>query len=578
MRRTVSVWLPNFATDRLRLSMAEAKGLGSLATRVDATRDGTGADGAETPLVVSRHDGHRRVVASPNPAARALGLIPGTTLAQAQMMVPGLVVHPSDPDADRAALERLARWCLRYAPLCAVDAPDGLWIDITGCAHLHRPARSAPLSADVAPRDAAAFRVPRADRASGLSDGNDVAGRSGPVAFGTLNERSDPSGSCSGEEPLLEDLVAGLNGSGFAARAAVADTPGAAHALARHGSRMVVVVLPGRTREALLPLPIAALRLRPDTRAMLDRLGLVQVAQLAAMARAPLARRFGTDTLHRLDQALGHSPEPIVPLLAVEAVDHRLAFEDPLLTAEALAAAIAQLSDAVCRTLDRNGLGARRLDLVFERMDGAHAVRVMTAQPSRDPVHLAHLLAERLDGVDPGSGVEAMHLVVSLHESMRARQLATDGVIPDTLAVLVDRLENRLGPGRVYRTAPIESDVPERSVRRVPALSPPGNQTWSRLARPVRLFDPPQPVETISMLPDRPPVVFTWRHVRHQVRHADGPERIAGEWWRRSVEMRAVRDYWHVEDEAGRQFWLFRAGDGVDAVTGDLRWFLHGLF
>ena len=146
------------------------------------------------------------------------------------------------------------------------------------------------------------------------------------------------------------------------------------------------------------------------------------------------------------------------------------------------------------------------------------------------------------------------------------------------LAVLVDRLENRLGPGRVYRAAPIESDVPERSVRRVPALSPPEGLTWPRLTRPVRLLDPPQEVETISMLPDQPPVVFSWRRVRHRVRHADGPERIAGEWWRHGAETRAVRDYWRVEDEAGRRFWLFRAGDGVEAATGDLRWFLHGLF
>ncbi len=530
--------------------------------------------------MVSRHDGRRRVVASPNAAARALGLMPGTALARAMMMVPGVAVHPWDQGADRLALERLAGWCLRYAPLCAVDAPDGLWIDITGCAHLHAPARSASL--DAAPHGDAGSRAPEADSPAKRPDADTVAARHGladdPVASATLNGRPVPGGSCSGEERLLEGLVAGLNREGFSARAGVADTPGAAHALARHGPRTIAVAPPGRTREALLPLPVAALRLRPDAAAALDRLGLVRVAQLAAMARAPLARRFGAHTLHRLDQALGREPEPIVPLLPRQTVRHRLAFEDPLLTAEALAAAIALLSGAVCRTLDRNGLGARRLELAFEGVDGVQAVRVATAQATRDPVHLAQLLAERLDRVDPGLGVEAMHLVVSLDESMPPRQLAADGVTQDALAVLVDRLENRLGTGRVYRAAPIESDVPERSVRRVPALSPPGGLTWPRLPRPVRLLDPPRPVETISMLPDRPPVAFTWRHVRHRVRHADGPERIAGEWWRRSAEMRALRDYWHVEDQAGRRFWLFRAGNGIEVATGDLRWFLHGLF
>ena len=467
--------------------------------------------------MVSRHDGRRRVVASANSAARALGLIPGTALSRALMMVPGLTVHPSDPDADRGMLDRLAEWCLRYAPLCAVDAPDGLWIDITGCAHLHDPA---PASAE----------------------------------------------PCAGEMLLLEDLVTRLSGAGFAARAAVAGTAGAAHALARHGPCTIAMVPPDRTREALLPLPVVALRLQPDTVAALGRLGLVRVGQLAAMARGPLARRFGAQTLHRLDQAMGQAAEPIVPLVPVQAITHRLAFEDPLLTAEALAVAIVRLSARVCQSLNRNGLGARRLDLVFERVSGAaQMVRVGTAQASRDPAHLAQLLVEHLDKVDPGLGVEIMCLVVSLSEPMWPTQLATDGVTQNNLAVLVDRLENRLGPGRVYRAAPIESDVPERSVRRVPALSPSRGRTWPCLARPVRLLDPPQPIETLSMLPDQPPVAFIWRRVRHRVRHADGPERIAGEWWRRDAEMRAVRDYWRIEDEAGRRFWLFRAGDGVEA-------------
>jgi protein ImuB len=131
----------------------------------------------------------------------------------------------------------------------------------------------------------------------------------------------------------------------------------------------------------------------------------------------------------------------------------------------------------------------------------------------------------------------------------------------------------------VFRVLPVESDVPERSARRAPPLAALGQAAWpTGLPRPVRLLAPPQPVEALSVLPDHPPAAFTWRGVRRRVRRADGPERIAGEWWRRDGERLAVRDYWAVEDEAGRRYWLFRRGDGGDPATGDLGWFLHGLF
>jgi protein ImuB len=193
------------------------------------------------------------------------------------------------------------------------------------------------------------------------------------------------------------------------------------------------------------------------------------------------------------------------------------------------------------------------------------------------------LLTERLETVDPGFGIEAMRLVVTLAEPLGPEQAAvaiggTASAEPD-LASLVDRLGARFGEGRVFRILPVESDVPERSTERVAPFASPKHPTWPPgLPRPVRLLVPPQPVEAVSALPDGPPAAFTWRRVRHRVRRADGPERIAGEWWRRDAEWRAVRDYWAVEDEAGQRFWLYRRGDGADPVTGDLAWFLHGLF
>ena len=480
-------------------------------------------------------------------------------------MVPGLAVMDADPAGDAAALAALAGWCLCLSPLTAPDR-DGVWIDATGSSHLH-----------------------------------------------------------GGEVAMLQALVSRLAADGLTACAAMADTPGAAHALARHGcedlplplagegrgkggcthgknagfpaivpspqpsptsgkGRFVlgpIIVAPqGGTAAAIAGLPVEALRLDGEDVATLRRLGVETVAALAAIPRAPLARRFGPAVLARVDQALGRVFESITPLIPPELPQARLAFPEPLLTAESFVAAIARLVRRVCAILERTGTGARQLDLLFERVDGTvQALRIGTARPSRDASHLARLLDERVEAVDPGLGVEAIRLVVPLAEPLAFRQLAT--LITDAeadIAVLVDRLANRLGADRVWRAAAVESDVPERSVRRVSAVSPPSGAGWPPWCRPTRLLHPPQQVDAVSALPDHPPAAFTWRRHRHQVRRADGPERITGEWWRRDGEMAAVRDYWQVEDETGRRFWLYRRGNGQDAATGDLRWFLHGVF
>jgi len=476
------------------------------------------------PLITAASDGRRMVVAAADRAALALGIRPAMPLAHARAMVPGLAVVDADPDGDAAALTRLAAWCLRYAPLTASDPPDGVWIDITGCAHLH---------------------------------GDEAA--------------------------LLADLLARLVHGGTHARAAVADTPGAAHAVARFGSDSAAVIAPGAQQVVIAPLPITALRLPAETVGALRRLGFDRVGQLAETARGPLVRRFGQDVALRLDQASGRVFEPIRPVVPDNVVAHRLSFVEPLLTAEAFGTVIDALLSAVCTELEAIGQGAWRLDLLFERIDGSvQAIRIGTAAPSRDAAHLARLLRERLETVDPGLGVEAMQLRVPLAEAQAFRQAVglVEGDRPDaSIAALADRIENRLGPGSVWRATAVESDVPERSVAAIPAVGGVQAMSWpTTLPRPVRLLDPPQPVEAIALLPDQPPVAFTWRRKRHRVRRADGPERIHGEWWRRAAEVAAVRDYFAVEDEDGCRFWLFRRGDGIDPDTGDLRWFLHGLF
>jgi protein ImuB len=485
---------------------------------------GATAPPAERPLVTAMRDGQQRVVAAVDANARALGLSPGQPLSQATARVPDLAVLPAEPLADLAGLDELALWCVkRYTPIAASDPPDGLWLDITGCAHLWR-----------------------------------------------------------GERPLLEDLGQRLAAVGIAARIVVADTPGAAHALARYGRQPLAVVPPGETEVALAPLPVAGLRLDGTVLDGLRRLGFERIGALLETPRAPLLTRFGTALGRRLDQAAGRVAEAIEPLRPASMIAARRVFAEPIATAEGLAGTIAALLEEICRELETCSQGARRLDLVCTRVDDSRqAIRIGTARPSRDPAHLGRLLREQIETIDPGFGIEVMSLSVPLAEPLTLHQLhALDAtpVAPD-LAPLVDVIANRLGAQRVYRAVPVESDLPERMVGRIGPLSPPRRTRWPEgLLYPSRLLAPPEPVDVIAVLPDHPPAQFVWRRDRHLVKRADGPQRIYGEWWRDDAETWAVRDYFQVEDEAGQRFWLFRAGDGTDPATGNLRWYLHGLF
>lgn len=484
--------------------------------------------------MTASHDGRRLVVGGRDPAAAALGLAVGLPIGEAQARIPGLSVVPADAAGDAAALVRIARLCVRFGPHASVDGGDGVLIDTTGCAHL----------------------------------------------FG-------------GERRLLAAVVARFAGLGLACRAAIAGTVGAAHAVARFGSRPDgggVIVRPGTEGEAIAGFPPEALRLEPALCRTLRGLGLDTVGALARLPRGPLARRFGNGLALRLDQAMGVQAEPIRPIVPARPVAARLGFVEPLLTAESFAAVIDRLLEEVASRLEATGRGARRLELGFERVDGSvQTLRVATARPVRDARQLSRLFADRLETVDPGLGVEAMRLLVRVHAPLDARQTETERAgrvdAEAGVASLIDTLANRLGTRRVWRTGAVQSDLPERSVARVAPLASGACAgagacaDWpAGLARPVRLIDPPQPVDVMALLPDHPPASFVWRRVRHLVRHADGPERIAGEWWRSADEVRAMRDYFRIEDEHGQRFWLFRRGDGADPATGDMRWFLHGLF
>lgn len=473
--------------------------------------------------MLTASDGRRRVVTAANEAALRQGLRPGMPLAKAQILVPGLRIENADPQGDAETLERLAFWALRYTPVVAADLPDGIVIEIAGAAHL-----------------------------------------------------------MGGEGALIEDLRQRLTDAGYACRIGIADTWGVAHAVARFGGAPSAIVAAEHGRDSLAPLPVAALRIGPTVVAEMLGLGLATVADLMSRPRAPTTLRFGPEPWRRLDQALGALAEPIDPVRPEDVPEVRRSLSEPIGAAETIKRYIDTLVAKLCAELETQGLGARRLDLICERVDSARqAIRIGTAMPTRDRARLSRMLHDKVEKIDPGFGIETLALAATTVQPLPPSQPASSLGEPGTPDVsdLVDILANRVGSQRLFRVAPVQSDVPERSVARIPPLAPQLDGTWTgQWPRPARLLPKPEPIETVALLPDHPPATFTWRGIRRRVRRADGPERVFGEWWKRDAELAAVRDYFRVEDDAGERFWIYRAGDGEDPETGSHRWFLHGIF
>lgn len=482
------------------------------------------------PLVTAIPDHGRRIVAAVDAHARALGIAPGMTITNARSFAPEIEVIDAEPQADFEGLRKLALWAgQRYSPIVAPDAPDGLWLDITGCAAL----------------------------------------------FST-------------EAALLKDLHRRIAGFGVSIQIAVADTAGCAHAVARHvPAGRPVTIDPNAHRKAMELLPIPALRLEPDIVEGLRKLGFERIEQLIGAPRGPLAKRFGRSLHRRLDQALGSVAEPIEPIFPEHLPRARRGFMEPIATPEAFAKVIGELVADTIDQLARVGKGARRLDCYFHRIDGhTQVIRVGTATPSRDQAHLAKLLCAKIETVEPGHGIEAMTLLISLMDHVAARQgesLERLGQRGPDLAALVDTLGNRFGNGSLHRMTVRPSGMPERSAQTAPPLGAAQGDGWDDdLPRPARMLARPEPIEVIALLPDDAPRMFIWRGKRYRVTQGDGPERLHGEWWRdagaEGEQPLSVRDYYQVETMSGGRYWLFRAGDGESASTGPMRWYIHGAF
>ncbi len=437
-------------------------------------------------------------------------------------MFRGLMLVDADPQADAAALERITLWALTiYSPIVAIDGIDGIVMDTEGADHLQ-----------------------------------------------------------GGELPMVTKIANQFLGRKLTARVAVADSWGAAHACARAISRETIVVPAGETVRAVEKLPISLLRLPTKITNDLRVLGFQTIGELANTPRAPITLRFGPEVGRRLDQMLCRIVEPIEPIRTPELIEVSKAFAEPIGAAETINKYVGRLVVQLVEELQKRGLGVRRADLIVEKVDGTRqAVRAGTAKPARDVDWLAKLFRDRTEKIEPGFGIEKLILVAVMAEPLEEAQKSSALVEDDVTDVtpLIDIYGNR--GQRVYRVAPVASDVPERSVQRISPVAEPVAVVWvSHWRRPTRLLLHPEPIEAIALMPDRPPVSIVWRGKRRKVKRADGPERIFGEWWQRDAEMEAVRDYFVIEDESGERLWVFRSGDGVDPETGSHRWFCHGIF
>lgn len=464
---------------------------------------------AERPgAVIAAERGTPHLVAA-NAAAHHAGARPGQTLTEARAFCPALSVVEADPEGAAAALAGLALWAGRYTPLVAADPPDGLMLDIAGCDHL----------------------------------------------FG-------------GEAALAADLAGRLGRAGLPPRLAIAGTRAAAWALAHAGGEAPTIIANGAEAAALAPLPVPLLRLDAALLAPLHDLGLRRIGDLMPHDRPALARRFPPALLLRLDQALGRRDEPAAWAREAPSWQERLDFAEPVAAAEPLQRAVADLADRLCRRLEADGRAASRFVAGFVHADGAiDRLPVALARPGHDAPHLVRLLGEQLTRLDPRFGIDTILLAAGgvVHDRPEQPRLDDPTTTPAHVAMALDDMASRLGPGRIWRVAPATTHLPDRPLPRRSPLAAPAPDPQPPLPRPVRLFTPPQPL-AVTAAEDGTPTEFLWRGSARPIRRAAGPERIAEEWWRADD---GTRDYYRVEDAAGRRYWLFRR---------DAAWFLHGLF
>ncbi len=519
----MAIWASELALDRWRHS--------------ENCKAGEGAD--SEPLALITETAHGPRIDAANAAGLAAGAAKGMMLADARTLCPAIAVRPSDPAGDLAFLERLAIWAQRWGPWSAMDAPDGLLVDVSAVAHL----------------------------------------------FG-------------GERRLLADVEARCTARGLSVSAAIAPTAGAAWALAHFAASGAILGPDEDIAARLADLPVAALRLDNDVLLVLRRLGLKRLGDLTSVGEGRGDEQRGRDALHRrfrnrkspaanplirMDQLAGRVPEPLLPVVPLTAALVQRRLLEPIRHRDLLDTVVRDLAEDMARELEGRGEGARRLQLGMWRVDGEVVVRELEmAAATRDPAHILRLFTARLDDVDAGFGIEMVRLRASWAEPLGLDQTDLEAAAEahgTSLAACMDRLTVRLGKGAVQRPVLKASHVPERAQGWQPPLEA-EPATQGQLAfhtRPIKLLEPAEGIAVLYASPDGYPQRFRWRGEVFEVARVEGPERIAPEWWREKGTAR-LRDYYRIEDAKGRRYWLYRLGLIGDGRGGAPEWFVQGLF
>ncbi|HTM91143.1 MAG TPA: DNA polymerase Y family protein [Flavisolibacter sp.] len=461
---------------------------------------------------------NRVVITAANALAEAQGIFKNMVLADAKALYPSLHVMDDKPTLATQLAERIAEWCIRFTPSAAADYPNSILLDVSGCTHLW-----------------------------------------------------------GGEEAYLKDIIKRLTQRGYTVRAAMADTIGCAWAMARYSDQLIIDK--GKQTQALLNLPVTALRIDEETNEVLQKLGLRKIGDVISIPAKSLRRRFGNLFLQRLRQAIGEEEENIIPVYPIEAYQERLPCIEPIKTKEGIEIALQHLLTNLCNRLSKEGKGLRKAFFRAYQLDGGTSgIEITTNQPSQKVEHLFHLFGIKLSAIEPKEGIELFLLEATVVEEAPIKQeglwQTASGILDGEVLDLMDRFSNRLGEDVVQRFLPTEHYWPERSFKRAADLNEKPTTGWKLdRPRPLQLLNPPELIQVTAPVPDYPPLNFRHKGELHIIVNADGPERIEQEWW---IQEGEHRDYYAVEDEEGKRYWLFRSGHYNNIRSP--KWYLHGFF
>lgn len=495
-KRMVAIYFPHVVTDWMLRRQPELK---------------------DIPFALSLTERGRRIVKAVNDVAKKKGVSVDMVVADAKAIVPELQVLDYLPEQAAKLLHAIAEWSIRYTPLVAVNTPDGLIFDASGCTHLW-----------------------------------------------------------GGEAAYIKEIQQRFAAFGYTNHIAMADTIGAAWAAARFGNGCMII--PSHEQGKFLSFwsPLA-LRLEDTVIARLQKLGLHTIGSFMNMPNTALHRRFGASLIKRLHQALGKETEPVEYIRPFIPYQERLPSMEPIRTAAGIEIGLRTLLEMLCQRLNREHKGLRKCVLRCYRVDGiVQQIEIGTNQPTRNIKHLFKLFEHKIAQLAPGFGIELFVLEAAIVEDLEAAQdaLWTLSHSNETaIAELVDRLSGRTGANSIHRYLPEEHYWPERSIRGTTSLTEKPSTSWnSQQPRPVYLLPKPEAIEVSVPIPDYPPMLFIYKGELHTIQKADGPERIEQEWW---IQTGLYRDYYCVEDDRGRRYWLFRSGDYNDGMP---KWFIHGFF